>query len=377
MEHTSTDRILYGLSEDVFGPPRYGGFHRKHWPASASNDAEGGWEAEIVRYPSTAGGPGMLVVVTASMPGPGLLEILQPEVRASGLEADYLAVVAARHAATTADIGQPTLSALPLLHLTVHVSGRSVVFTGVRTPHSWVVSTQIGDNSVLIVGLHVEPAEQEVVRIAPPVRLQGRHVSNDERMRRHPSQPSPVGWRLVVDQPKQLVIALHVRDAAQLGPSRTPTIPALTPLVPPSLNGFTDHRARATAEWELWWDALVTATGTHAPESDPLLPPESSLTHLRVLVDLDYDVAVEWAGRRKAEFISGVTTALRNAPNVEHAVGPRLGAMLGHDYTLRVSVLPVAGVFGQRLRPLHVLVSSLLRADRARYAAWLLANLGG
>ncbi len=360
MDRPPSDRLVYGLPSS-FGPAEPGGVHRKMWPASATADAEGGWTAEIVRYPS-ADPPGLVAVITATSPGPSPWEILESEARAGGRHADLASITVARHAAVTADLQDTAATEPTPLRLVIPVAGRRRTFTGFRVRDSWVVSAVVASHTVLIVGVQAAADIPALLPITPPAPITRRPT------------PAPAfashgaGWRVIVDQPVSLIIALHVRDAADLANVGPYQVPRLSPAVPPQLRPTEFELPTASAEWAAWWHRLVQALDPadtdHHVDPGPLLAS---------LLEVDHDAAVAWAAHRKREYL---TSSAARPTMPEQLLLRQLGARLDSSTQLRISILPVAGLFGLKTSPRHVIVSPHLRADPTRYQQWILRNLG-
>jgi hypothetical protein len=178
-------------------------------------------------------------------------------------------------------------------------------------------------------------------------------------------------WRVMVDMPRTLVVALHLRDAAGLQVRGAHTVPSLEPFV--DLDGaLVSYAGEAAAEaWALWWDGLLD----RHPEFSgvpPLVPdpfPELAVD-LRALIGIGLPAADAWFEARKHEDMQErLRRQRRNEGRTHSPITPvaqlvnELEEELGRPvapFDLLISILPVRGVWGRRVRRDHVLISKSL-----------------
>jgi hypothetical protein len=66
-------------------------------------------------------------------------------------------------------------------------------------------------------------------------------------------------WRIAIDEPKSLLIALFVRDSAGLRPELESDVPPLEPQV--SFSEASASNAIAFRQWADWWNQLLEGGG--------------------------------------------------------------------------------------------------------------------
>jgi hypothetical protein len=181
---------------------------------------------------------------------------------------------------------------------------------------------------------------------------------------------------MTTDMPWPLMIALHVRDAAGLEVRSDVVVPQLVPEVP--LDGALAPYATedAAAQWGEWWDSLLD----RHPEFDGLPPrlldrfpplPE----HLRALIEVELPTAEAWYNARKREDLdqlraTGRPPAVLPIGRVVQEVERELGRPAA-PFDLLISLLPVYGSWGRRVRRDHVLISRGLGREAAEFEAFL------
>jgi hypothetical protein len=201
-------------------------------------------------------------------------------------------------------------------------------------------------------------------------------------------------WRIAVDEPQSLLIALFVRDASNLRPHIESGIPPLEPPVPGKAYS---GNAIASEQWGEWWRQLLEGGGfwpddkhasdlprlTHDPEIQRLfywpsqnLPPNfdglSGTPELQHLVRTHFEEARAWTDARQLEF--GALSSARQRRLLEGEVvgivqrGLRRRA---RPFTFDVRVLPVAGARSWRLSSERALITRALFRDPVAYREWL------
>ncbi|NYI04567.1 hypothetical protein [Allostreptomyces psammosilenae] len=187
---------------------------------------------------------------------------------------------------------------------------------------------------------------------------------------RHTGTPS---WRMRIDNPRSLVIALFVRDRAGLRARTDPVVPPLSPTVEalPPLASRTDPAA--TEQWERWWAAEL---GRDDASEEALSPPDFPQLHdgpqLAALVRECYDDAERWSRRRREDHVRSEKERLHRLAetNVVQAVESELGRP-ARPFDLRIVELPLAGEVGWQVTPTHVVASHALRNNSRAYDRWL------
>lgn len=177
--------------------------------------------------------------------------------------------------------------------------------------------------------------------------------------------------------PNALVAALHMRDAAVLDVfdpvPGTVAVPPLDPAVEPNADLVPHATARAAAAWRDWWESLLN----RHPEFQgvpPLVPdpfPELD-ADLRALIGIGLPAADAWfeteKRRERAELRSTRWPSLHAVDtdfgDIVRGVEAELGRT-AEPFDLLISILPVAGLWGRRVRRDHVLMSRALADHRA------------
>jgi len=175
--------------------------------------------------------------------------------------------------------------------------------------------------------------------------------------------------------PSALVVALHLRDAADLDVRPDVIVPRLHPSVirDGALEPYAT--ARATAAWTPWWDGLLER-GQEFRIAPQLAPdPAADLPEdLRALIAAGLPAANAWFAARKREDIEFIRHAGRprmpNVVEVVKEVEQELGRRAA-PFDLLISILPVTGMWARRVRRDHVLVSRELSGFDAGFEAFL------
>ena len=120
-------------------------------------------------------------------------------------------------------------------------------------------------------------------------------------------QPSGNGGRFSVDTSVVLLVALYLRDTAELQGVGQPSLPPVRPAVRGLSPGRPVEDAGGTqtlrVEWEAWWHSLVT--GNLANALLPVPPDFAALEGmpaLQRLAEAHFGSATEWAEERCAEY---------------------------------------------------------------------------
>ena len=171
-----------------------------------------------------------------------------------------------------------------------------------------------------------------------------------------------------IDTPEHLVWRVFVRDVADLRPWTGVDVPPLVPCVPTRECLPPAARSEATAQWGSWWQRELAR---HGRGERGYAQPEAALGDGQELEDLflTYRLdALRWASARKCED----TAPLRRGRegDVVRTVEGEIGRK-ARPFLLTVTELPVAGPFGLRASPRHVVVSRTLRDAPAAYERWL------
>ena len=202
-------------------------------------------------------------------------------------------------------------------------------------------------------------------------------------------------WRIAIDEPKSLLIALFVRDASGLRREAESDIPPLEPPVP--LINASSANAIASRQWADWWRQLLEGGGFWPDDKRPSdlarliqdpeiqrlfywptrhLPPDfdglSGMPELQDLARLHFEGARVWSEARHREFVA-LSTAPQRALLESEVVGivERGMRRRARPFSFDIRILPVAGVRSWRLSSERALVTRDLFGDRAAYLEWL------
>jgi len=177
-------------------------------------------------------------------------------------------------------------------------------------------------------------------------------------------------WKIELDEPVVLVIALFIRDLAGLRPDTEPALPRLYPAVELARKVDVDL---LSPQWAGWWHGLLEqgarALAANTPPDFTDLAPGPEL---RELLRSEFRTANDWAGQRHQEHARLVIHSPK--PGVESELVSAVERKLGRrarPFRLRISELPVEGQGGWRLDAEHVLVSRSLLTNRDAYRSWL------
>ena len=192
-------------------------------------------------------------------------------------------------------------------------------------------------------------------------------------------------WKITLDDPKVLRVALYIREIGALTPPTNPEIPLLEPgtdvwpvwarprSVERPLTLSREERGSASIGWVRWWNHLLAVGATAWGElTDPRLTPFTATPELRRLLSHHLADAMEWA------------TATADDPRFWRdlrAPGARLRSLvdgmeqergrMARPFSLRVTTIPVAGKRVWRLGDDHLLVTHTLLHDDEIMVDWL------
>jgi hypothetical protein len=166
--------------------------------------------------------------------------------------------------------------------------------------------------------------------------------------------------------PSALVAALYLRDAGGLEVSAEIAVPPLDPVVDYD-GALVPHATEAAAvAWVPWWEGLLErhpefrGVPPLVPDPFPELPVD-----LRALIGIGLPAADAWFEARKREDLQ-VLQRHGRPPALLAPVREIVGEVEGElgrpaaPFDLLISILPVSGVWGRRVRREHVLVSRSL-----------------
>jgi hypothetical protein len=187
-------------------------------------------------------------------------------------------------------------------------------------------------------------------------------------------RPRGRGWLATLDMPQALVTALYLRDASGLKVGADFAVPPLEPRVERD-DALVPHATEQAAEaWDLWWSGLLRRDpefrGVPPMVSDPF--PELPMD-LRALIGIGLPGSHAWFQARKHEFIEDQRARRPRRPRLGKIVAQVEGELgcVAAPFDLLISVLPVTGVWGSRVRRDHVLVSTALNGRDTEFTTFL------
>lgn len=169
--------------------------------------------------------------------------------------------------------------------------------------------------------------------------------------------------------PQAFGIALYVRAAAGLAPRVEPPVPPLDDHVTAPVSAVHDLEA-AAAQWASWWDALVDGEQSLSEMTPPAFTGLTGSPQLRDLVAELFAPAVRWTNDRKGVFIDELKRVGHPPSGIEGDVVRAAESRAGRrarPFSLRITVLPVAGAWSAQRDAHHLLVSERLRVDDDAY----------
>ena len=182
-----------------------------------------------------------------------------------------------------------------------------------------------------------------------------------------------LSWLATLDMPPALAAALYLRDASGLKVKTDFAVPPLEPRVDRD-SALIAHATEQTAQaWDVWWSGLLERNPEFrgvpplVPDPLPELPAD-----LRALISTGLPNSDAWFRARKHEFIEDQREGRARRPvrKIVAQVEADLGRMAA-SFDLLISILPVTGVWGSRVRHDHVLISRALSCQDAEFADFL------
>jgi hypothetical protein len=186
-------------------------------------------------------------------------------------------------------------------------------------------------------------------------------------------RPRGRSWLATLDMPPALAAALYLRDASGLKVKTDFAVPQLEPRVDCD-SALIAHATEQAAEgWDAWWSGLLERNPEFrgvpplVPDPLPELPAD-----LRALISIGLPGSQAWFRARKHEFIEDQREGRPRRPvgKIVKQVEADLGRAAA-PFDLLISILPVAGVWGSRVRHDHVLISRALSCQDTEFATFL------
>ncbi len=198
-------------------------------------------------------------------------------------------------------------------------------------------------------------------------------------------------WRITIDEPSALRVALYIRDVQRLDARTNPAIPPLDPgpdIWPvwsgrprrpaPPLPTDAAGRRRAAEEWALWWAHLLPlADGGLGELAGDSLPALARLPALQPMVRHHRQTAMAWADgigddprikRDHLAFGSRLTTLVEELERMSGRPVP--------PFEFRITVIGVQTKHAWVLTRSHLLFTHRLVADDENALDWLRHRIG-
>lgn len=192
-------------------------------------------------------------------------------------------------------------------------------------------------------------------------------------------------WKISIDEPQVLRIALYLRDIVGLAPRTVPDIPPLDP--PPTawpawvrrpdepapVRLSEVQREAASAQWALWWnEALARGASALQELSQPSFKSFAQLPDLRALLASYAANAQLWSNataddpRVKRDHLAPGMRLTELVSDLERAAGRN-----SRPFTLRITVIPVQTKHAWILDHGHLLITHHLIRDDENVLDWL------
>lgn len=192
-----------------------------------------------------------------------------------------------------------------------------------------------------------------------------------------PFAGEPGWWQASEGMPQPLMTALYLRDAAGLDVRVDTVVPPLTPAVDLDARLALYATEQAALDWAPWWDTFLDAPaellGPPMVMLDSILEAQVGIDLLR-LIEAGYDDAQRWLSDQARAYAQERVREPHSHRILITDITREAERRLGHraaPFRLRISVLPVEGAWGRRVRPEHVLASRRLRADTEAFRAFI------
>ncbi|MDQ2849025.1 MAG: hypothetical protein M3Y77_22445 [Actinomycetota bacterium] len=192
-------------------------------------------------------------------------------------------------------------------------------------------------------------------------------------------------WKISIDEPQVLRIALYLRDIVGLAPRTVPDIPPLDP--PPTawpawvrrpeepapVRLSEVQREAASAQWALWWNEALAGGASALQElAQPSFKSFAQLPDLRALLASYAANAQLWSSataddpRVKRDHLAPGRRLTQLVSDLERAAGRNSRA-----FTLRITVIPVQTKHAWVLDRGHLLITHHLIRDDENVLDWL------
>ncbi|WP_411722529.1 hypothetical protein [Mycetocola sp.] len=183
-----------------------------------------------------------------------------------------------------------------------------------------------------------------------------------------------IRWQITEDCPRDLLLALALRELGGLSEVCEEQIPPADPALDAVQLGGIDTDALA-AQWRGWWAGIVRRATR--PFISQVRPPHFEVfdraLELQELVYNCYDRATTWVEDRHAEYLRAVGAREHPLADAYELVQRRQFELRRQSgsFRLDLEVLPVRGAGAWVVAPDTVIISQALRDDPVAFREWL------
>jgi hypothetical protein len=183
-----------------------------------------------------------------------------------------------------------------------------------------------------------------------------------------------IRWQITEDCPRDLLLALALRELGGLSDVCEEQIPPATPPLGPIGLGGIDIDALA-AQWRGWWAGIVRRATR--PFISQVRPPHFEVfdraLELQDLVYNCYDTAMSWVEERNTEYLRTVAAREHPLADAYELVQRRQFELRRQSgsFRLDLEVLPVRDAGAWVVAPDTIIISTSLRDDPLAFREWL------
>jgi hypothetical protein len=182
-----------------------------------------------------------------------------------------------------------------------------------------------------------------------------------------------IRWQITEDCPRDLLLALALRELGGLRDICEEQIPPADPMLEPVERGGVD--AALAAQWRGWWAGIVRRATR--PFISQVRPPHFEVfdraLELQELVYNCYDEAMNWVELRHTEYLREVAAREHPLADAYELVQRRQFELRRQSgsFRLDLEVLPVREAGAWVVAPDTVIISQALRYDPVAFREWL------
>ncbi len=183
-----------------------------------------------------------------------------------------------------------------------------------------------------------------------------------------------IRWQITEDCPRDLLLALALRDLAGLSDECEEQVPPVIP-EPAGVDQPDIDRAALAAQWRGWWAGIVRRETR--PFISQVRPPHFEVfdraLELQDLVYACYDTVTAWVEDRHAEYLAAVKARGQPLGDAYRLVQRRQFELRRQtsSFRLDLEVLPLAEPGAWVVAPDTVIISESLRDDPEAFREWL------